>query len=295
MFLFQVQQPDASDPQACINAVPADVRPYTVMMYCMGAQSGTQTNGYAFADYFCSVARQNGVWCMFQCASGYANSMANTNTADYQALLQKYPNLIGFAFAEQNWGFVQTSSQFGPSSFSDRVELFARLLPIFNTNGCFLYSSEMQSYGGNKGFNMMAKLKSSVNFRDATVTYMTNFIIGDKNTQAAAYYDNESCTLGAFLSGHAGYYASRCDETAWGSSGRSELYGLKPGYGGSDAGFTMPEPVHGMYIVDHFMLQGATVIDGPEFPGYSTINQGRLMPCYKNTTADIFRTNLFFC
>jgi hypothetical protein len=49
MFLFQVQQPDASDPQACINAVPEDVRPYTVMMYCMGAQTGTQTNGYAFA------------------------------------------------------------------------------------------------------------------------------------------------------------------------------------------------------------------------------------------------------
>ncbi|HSU53059.1 MAG TPA: glycoside hydrolase family 98 domain-containing protein, partial [Candidatus Dormibacteraeota bacterium] len=113
MFLFQVQQPDASDPQGCINAVPADVRPYTVMMYCMGAQSGTQTNGYAFADYFCNVAQQNGVWCIFQCASGFANSMANTNTADYEALVQKYPNLIGFAFAEQNWGFVTTSSAFG--------------------------------------------------------------------------------------------------------------------------------------------------------------------------------------
>jgi hypothetical protein len=58
MFLFQVQQPDASDPQACINAVPADVRPYTVMMYCMGAQTGTQTNGYAFADYFCPAKRR---------------------------------------------------------------------------------------------------------------------------------------------------------------------------------------------------------------------------------------------
>src|SRR5436190_21250577 len=106
MFLFQVQQPDASDPQTCINALPSDLRPYTVIMYCMGAQTGTQTNGYAFADYFCNVAQQNGVWCMFQCASGYANTMANTNTADYEALLQKYPNLIGFAFAEQNWGFI---------------------------------------------------------------------------------------------------------------------------------------------------------------------------------------------
>jgi hypothetical protein len=289
MFLFQVQQPDASDPQACINAVPADVRPYTVMMYCMGAQSGTQTNGYAFADYFCNVAQQNGVWCIFQCASGYANSMANTNTSDYERLFQKYPNLIGFAFAEQNWGFVTTSSPFGPSSFPDRLELFAQLLPLCNKYGAFLYSSEMQSYGGNSGFNMMAKLKTSVNFRNATVTYLTNFIVGDKTTQGSGYYDNEGCTLGTFLSGHAGYYASRFDETAWASSGRSELYGLKPGYGGADPGFTTPEPAHGIFIAEHFLLQGATVSDGPEYPGYSTINKGRLMPCYNNTTCDIFR------
>ena len=227
MFLFQISQTDAAEPQTCINAVPADVQPYTVMMYGMGAQTGTQTNGYAFADYFCNVCQQNGVWCMFQCASGYANTMANTNTADYERLFQKYPNLIGFAFAEQNWGFVPTSSAFGPSSFSDRMDLFAKLLPICNLYGCFLYSSEMQSYNGNKGYNMMNKLKNYPIFRSATVTYLTNFIVGDKTTQGSAFYDNESCTLGCFLSGHAGYYASRCDETAWGSCGYRQLYGLK--------------------------------------------------------------------
>ena len=292
MFLFQVQQPDASDPQACINAVPADIRPYTVMMYCMGAQSGAQTNGYAFADYFCNVAQQNGVWCMFQCASGYANTMANTNTADYQALLQKYPNLIGFAFAEQNWGFgsVTTSSAFGPSTISDRMDLFTQLLPLCNLYGCFLYSSEMQSYGGNAGYNMMNKLKNYPNFRNATVTCLTNFIVGDKTTQGSAFYDNESCTLGTFLSGHAGYYASRCDETAWSSCGYSQLYGLKnPAVTNGDAGLTMPEAVHGIFIAEHFLLQGATVIDGPEYPRYSTIYNGQLTPCYKNTTADVFR------
>jgi fibronectin type 3 domain-containing protein len=292
MFLFQVQQPDASDPQACINAVPADVRPYTVMMYCMGAQSGNQTNGFAFADYFCNVAQQNGMWCMFQCASGYANSMANTNTADYERLIQKYPNLIGIAFAEQNWGFgsVTTSSAFGPSTFSDRVELFAQLLPIFNQYGCFLYSSEMQSYGGNSGYNMIHKLRDFPDFRNATLAYTTNFIVGDKTTQGSAFYDNESCTLGTFLTGHAGFYASRCDETAWGSCGYSQLYGLKnPAVTNGDTGFTMPEAVHGMFIAEHFLLQGATVIDGPEFPRYSTIYNGQLMPCYKNTTCDVFR------
>ena len=51
----------------------------------------------------------------------------------------------------------------------------------------------------------------------------------------------------------------------------------------------MPEAVHGMFIAEHFLLQGATVIDGPEYVGYSTIYNGQLTPCYKNTTADIFR------
>ena len=294
MFLFMVQQPDPSDPQACVNVLPADVRPFTVMEYCMGAQGGNQTNGYAFADYAINVFQQNGMWCMFQCASGDANTMANTNTADYEALFQKYPNLIGFGFSEQNYGFVTTSSAFGPSSFNDRLELFAKLLQICNQYGGYLYSSEMQSYGGNKGFNMMGKLKSNADFRNATVTYMTNFIVGDKITQAAAFYDNESCTLGTFLSGHAGYYASRFDETAWGPSGKSQLYGLKnPGMASLDMGFlpafTDPEATHGIFIVDHFMLQGATVIDGPEFPFISTINNGRLTPLYKNTTSDVFR------
>lgn len=294
MFLFQVQQTDPADPQADINAVPPDVRPYTVMMYCLGAQSGTVTNGYAMADYFCNVCQQNGLWCMVQCASGYANTMNNTNVADYQALFQKYPNLIGFAFAEQDWGFgsVASTSEFGPSTFPDRLELFAHLLQLCNQYGGFLYESEMETYGGNKGFNAVAKLKSNADFRNATVTYITNFIIGNKFTEGSGYYDNESCSLGAFLSGHAGYYAVRYDEFSWPWSGKSQLYGLQnPGETNLSnlPLFSCPEPAQGIPIVDHLMLQGATVIDGPEVPSYSTIYQGRLMPCYQNMTGDIFR------
>ena len=291
MFLFQVQQPDASDPQACINAVPADVRPYTVMMYCIGAQSGTVTNGYAFADYFCNVCQQNGMWCMVQVASGYANTMNNLVTTDYGTLFQKYPNLIGFAFAEQNWGFVSTSSEWGPSSFADRLALFANLLPLCNQYGGYLYVSEMESIS-NPSYNPIAKFKTSQNFANATRIYTSNYIVGDKFTSGNGYYDNESQCLGVYLSGHAGNYAVRFDEYAWPWSGKSQLYGLQ---NPSETNltnlplFSCPEPAQGIPIVDHLMLQGATVIDGPEVPSYSTINQGQLMPCYKNMTCDIFR------
>ncbi|HEU6448974.1 MAG TPA: glycoside hydrolase family 98 domain-containing protein [Verrucomicrobiae bacterium] len=291
MFLFQVQQTDPADPQAAIDAVPADVRNYTVMMYCLGAQSGTQTNGYALADYFCNVCQQNGVWCMVQVASGYANTMNNTNTTDYAALFQKYPNLIGFAFAEQDWGFVANSSQWGPSSFPDRLALFADLLSICNQYGGYLYVSEMQSIS-NPGYNPISKFKTSPDFANATKIYKNNYIVGDKFTSSRGYYDNESVSLGVYLSGHAGNYAVRFDEYAWPYSGRSQLYGLK---NSSETNlsllalFSCPEPAQGIPIVDHLMLQGATVIDGPEVPGYSTINNGRLMPCYQNMTSDIFR------
>ena len=291
MFLFQVQQPDSVEPQADINAVPADLRTNTVMMYCLSAQSGTQTNGFALADYFCNVCQQNGVWCMVQVASGYANTMNNTNAADYETLFQKYPNLIGFAFAEQNWGFVANTSEFGPSSFPDRLALFAQLLPICGQYGGYLYVSEMQSIS-NPGYNPIAKLKTSEDFANATRIYKTNYIVGDKFTSSRGYYDNESQTLGMYLSGHAGNYAVRFDEYAWPYSGRSQLYGLQyPAETNlsSLALFSCPEPAQGIPIVDHLLLQGATVIDGPEIPGYSTIYQGQLMPCYKNMTGDIFR------
>ena len=111
-------------------------------------------------------------------------------------------------------------------------------------------------------------------------------------TSSRGYYDNESVSLGVYLSGHAGNYAVRFDEYAWPYTGRSQLYGLQnPGLTNlfNLPLFSCPEPAQGIPIVDHLLLQGATVIDGPEVPAYSTINRGQLMPCYNNMTGDIFR------
>jgi fibronectin type 3 domain-containing protein len=45
----------------------------------------------------------------------------------------------------------------------------------------------------------------------------------------------------------------------------------------------------GIPIVDHVMLSGATVIDGPEVPFVSTSQGGKLTPAFTNMFADIFR------
>jgi hypothetical protein len=291
MLLWQVQAtwPTYEDPQADINAVPPDVRPYTVMMYCT---AGAATNGYQLADYFCNVCQQNGMWCMMQCSSGVTINMNPTNAAPYEALYQKYPNLIGFGFAEQTWGFLGD----WPVSFTNRCNLFVKLLQLADRYGGFLYVNEMQSYGGNSAENCVGKMKMSPDFAAATIAYRTNYIIGDKYTQGAGYYDNESCCLGQYLSGHAGSYAIRFDEFAWPWSGKSQLYGLKnPSFPQSAITnsflplFSCPEPAQGIPIAEHLMLQGATVVDGPEIPAYSTVYKGRMMPCYTNMICDIFR------
>lgn len=280
--MYMMQLYTSEDTQTAINAIPPDIKPYVVVVQTQHADPATVTNGFELADQFLSVCYSNGVWAMVQASSGYLNNLSNTSTAQYETLFQRYPNLIGFGFAEQNWGFATTN-------FQPRLELLADLLVVADTYGGYLYVSEMQSIS-NSGYDPIAKLKTNQHFRDNTKIYKTNYIVGSKFTSGRGYYDNESVSLGVYLSGHAGNYAVRFDETAWGALGYTELYGLKnPAVTNGPAGFTCPEAAHGIPIVDHVMLQGATVIDGPEFPQYTTINQGRLMPCFNNTISDVFR------
>ena len=256
MYLMQVDLTVGEDPQGAINTVPSDIKPYVVMMMC---PSGTSTTGPADADNFCNICLANGMWAMVQVSSGVTNTFSDTDTSGYEALFQKYPNLIGFCFAEQNWGFDSTT-------FATRLTLFANLLPLANQYGGYLYINEMQSYS-NRSWNTVSKFKASQAFADATVTYKSNFILGSKFTMGAAFYDNESGCLGAWLSGHAGNYAVRYDAYSWSYTGRSQVFGAEtPGthVNNSLAWFSAPEPVMGIPIVDHVMLQGAAVIDGPE-------------------------------
>ena len=74
-----------------------------------------------------------------------------------------------------------------------------------------------------------------------------NYILQDKFTFPSGFYDNESAHLGAFLSGYAGNYGIRFDECGWRSNSNdfAESSGIAA-------------------VMEHFLLTGATVTDGPE-------------------------------
>lgn len=52
---------------------------------------------------------------------------------------------------------------------------------------------------------------------------------------------------------------------------------------------TTPEAVLGQYITEQLLATGATIIDGPEYEGLSSIFEGRQTPAFENVVADIFR------
>jgi hypothetical protein len=242
-------------------------------------------NGDSLASAWLAVCDKNDMWAMVQPSAGVKNSMSDNDTAGYENLFKKYPNLIGFDFSEQTWGYTA-------ESFNARLELFAKLLRLANRYGGYLYVNDCMSVS-NSGFNTMAKLRKNADFRDATRTYKDNFIIGDKTTMGYGYYDNESMALGAFLSGHAGHYAIRFDQYSWAWSGRGRVFGPevdgKQESFGSLAWFSCPEALMGMSIAEHMLLSGATVLDGPEVPWVTTTFKGKATPVFENMTGDVFR------
>jgi hypothetical protein len=274
----------ANQPQDVINLIPMDIRPYVVINLSLST-SVLGDRGYDCAESWLNTCAQNGIWAMVQVSSGIQNAFAiDTDLNSYESLYIKYPNFIGYNFCEQAWGFDSTT-------FAQRLNLFANLLEMGHKYGGYLYVNDNFSIS-NAGFNTISKLKSNADFANATKVYKANMIYGDKFTNSYGYYDNESGALGAFLSGHAGNYAIRYDMYSWAWSGNGQVFGTVAPARNPDGNrpvYACPEAVMGVPIVEHLMLTGATVIDGPEVPWMSTLFGPYKLPPFDNMIADILR------
>ena len=284
MWLIHVNHPTQDHPLDVINAIPSDIRPYVVLNLAMSSASD---DGYEVADTWLNTCAQHGMYAMMQPSSGINNSMSDTDLAPYEKLYQKYPNLIGYNFCEQAWGFNN-------ATFAARLELYAKLLELGDQYGGYLYIPDNFSIS-NASWNFVAKLKTSARFRDASRIYKDHFIVGNKYTQSYGYYDNESGTFGAYLSGHAGHYAVRFDQFAWGWSGKGPVFGAETPdryEAGANTLFSCPEAAAGVPIVEQMILNGASVIDGPEIPSIANVYKGLRTPMFNNMICDIFRKAL---
>ena len=278
MWLVHVDNSYGEDAQQCIDAIPSDVRPYVVFNLAI-----TSSDDNAKIAQWLNVCEQNDVWAMVQCSSGTRNSMSDTDITQYEQFFKDYKCLIGYNFCEQNWGFDS-------ESLTTRLELFSSLLELANKYGGYLYVNDSQSLSNNQ-LNTIAKMKKLARYAENSRLYASNFIFGDKTTMGYGYYDNESACLGMFLGGHAGHYAMRYDQYSWSYSGKAQVFGTEydKSVPNSLAWFSCPEAVMGMPIVEHLMMTGATVIDGPEIPIVSCLYGGRQTPAFKNMICDIMR------
>lgn len=301
MFLIHADTWNGADPQKIIDLIPADLRPYTVLLislsiYHQGA-TGNQCNwlqvedGVDTARSWIKTAAANGVWAMIQPSSGGFSHFpdyppdADLESTVYGEFFRDYPNFIGFNYAEQFWGYDQPCS----GSAIQRWDHWANLLKLTNKYGGYLTVSFTGGFWG-ANINPLAMVKRDPTLRNALGSYAQNFIIEEKFTTDYGYHDIESVSLGMFLSGFAGHYGIRPDRSGWYDSN-------------GDDSDNYPVQAGSPHLIEHLAFTGETVFDGPEqirldavhsLPNATTADgytsrRWEFYPHYRNIQLDIYR------
>lgn len=136
----------------------------------------------------------------------------------------------------------------------ERYIHLAGLLELCNKYGGYL----IDSWCGNEwaaSINPIAMLSLVPQFEEAARKYSDNFILLEKFTSISYLYDMESLVLGTYLSGYCGNFGIRYDSSGW------------TGGDGSYSGHYTPDYTlaTGLSVhLERMILNGATVIDGPE-------------------------------
>lgn len=294
MWLIHIDTWNYPDPQKIIDLIPEDIRPFVVMNISLSISHDASTSRFQVAEYGYEIAKswlrtcaQNQMWAMVQVASGGFAQFSDSDLSNYEKLYQDFPNLIGFNYAEQFWGFDDASDPLS-TAWSDRIAHFADLLELSHKYGGYL----VVSWCGNQwspSINPVGMLKRNPNFAETCRKYKENFILCEKYTQQSYISDMESLCLGAYLSGYSGQYGIRYDVTGWtDQNGENKNFILSTG---------------GAPHIEHMMLTGETVIDGPEIiwlhcfrelspattTGGYTERRWNTYPQFDNFSVDLFR------
>lgn len=298
MWIVHIDSWNYADPQKIIDLIPEDILPYVVFNISLSINWDSTANewklvqyGYETAKSWLRTCADNQVWAMIQPASGGQSHFPDYNSStDYENTIyaefyRDYPNFIGFNYCEQFWGFDQEDF---PISAVERYEHFAKLLELSNKYGGYLVVSWCANQWS-PNINPVAMLKRVPNFEAACSNYTENYILLEKYTSKSYKFDMESVVLGAYLSGYAGNYGIRYDESGWtDSTGVNQDYTLATGLSAH---------------LERLLLSGMTVIDGPELiwldcfkelstgttsDGYST-RRWDMYNQFQNIMVDVFR------
>jgi len=276
MWLIHIDTWNYPDPQKIINLIPADIRPYVVMNISLSVSHNTTTGQFNVAEYGYEIAKswirtcaENKIWATIQPASGGMTQpqFSDYDLSVYEEFFRDYPNFLGLNYAEQFWGFDDPTDKYS-AKWTDRITHFSDLLKLSSKYGGYLVVSWCgNQYGPN--INPIGMLKQNPGFAQACRDYTKNFILCEKYTTTGYKLDIESLCLGAYLSGYSGQYGIRYDNSGWSdSTGVNQNFTLATG--------AAPH-------LEHLMLTGETVIDGPEIIWLNCFKENNA-----NTTPDGF-------
>lgn len=288
-----------ADPQKIIDLIPADIRPYVIFNISLSVSHDETTGRYNVSEYGYEISKswlrtcaENNVWAMVQPSSGgfcHFPDFGSYNEFEgsvYDEFFRDYPNFLGFNYCEQFWGYDDQWSV----SWLQRVAHWTQLLKLTHKYGGYL----VVSFCGNTwsaSIDPIALVKRNPDFAQVAKLCPENFIMCEKYTTQGGFFNVESMCLGTWLSGFAGQYGIRFDQCGW-----TETVGQN----GDEA---FPPAAGALPVIEHVMLTGQTIIDGPELiwqqcfketsavsagNGYQTRNW-ECFPQFVNINIDMFR------
>ena len=299
LWLIHVDVWNKADPQKIIDLIPDDVKPYVCMNLSLSCQYDTEKNVYkmpqnAVRTYksWATVCQHNGMWFTCQPASGGHTHIQDNDLETFEYFYKRYPNFLGWNYAEQFWGFDEPNDK-SSSTQASRIALFAKLVNMAHKYGGFL----TVSFCGNiwsHPLNPMGMMKRNKDLLAACKNYPEAILWLYKYTTSSCFYNNESVTFGPFFSGLAKSYGVRYDNCGWNGAldallgeGHGKKYPVAAGIG---------------TVMEQSAVNGGAVWDGPELiwtedfqnlnnstiEGYSRRNWGTFAG-FRNAWLDMFR------
>ncbi|MBR2150926.1 MAG: glycosyl hydrolase family 98 [Prevotella sp.] len=259
-----------ADPQKVIDLIPEDIRPYVCMNLSLSCSYNKEKNIYtkprsAVRTYksWGSVCQKNGMWFTCQPASGGHTHIQDDDLVTFEYFFKRYPNFLGWNYAEQFWGFGEPGDK-SSSTTASRWALFAKLVEMSHKYGGFL----TVSFCGNiwsHPLNPIGEMKNEPRLLEACKKYPESILWLYKYTTASCFYNNESVTIAPFISGLAKNYGVRYDYCGW-EGAMSDLMGEgKCKYPGA-AGIGT--------VMEQTGINGGAVWDAPELTWKNGNNYG---------------------
>ena len=298
LWLVHIDVWNKADPQKIIDLIPAEIKPYVCMNLSLSCQYDTNKNVYkmpqqAVRTYksWATVCQKNGLWFTCQPASGGHTHIQDDDLETFEYFFKRYPNFLGWNYAEQFWGFDEAGDK-SSSNQASRIALFAKLVPMHHKYGGVLTISFCGNIWSHP-LNPMGMMKRNKDLLNACKDYPEAILWLYKYTTSSCFYNNESVTFGPFVSGLAKNYGVRYDNCGW-NGAMNALFG-------ENNGKKYPVAAGIGTVMEQTAINGGAVWDGPELiwtedfqnlsdtniSGYTRRNWG-VFPGFKNIWLDMF-------